>query len=61
VNRDIWEITPVFWHRVYKGREGTLQWGIEYEYIHRRPWSGNGPTPVGIENVAFTGVRWYFP
>jgi hypothetical protein len=61
VNRDIWELTPVLWHRFYRGREGTLQWGIQYQYIHRRPWRGNAATPVGINNVVMTALRWYFP
>jgi hypothetical protein len=65
VNKDIWEITPVLWHRFWKGKEGTLQWGLEYEYIYRRPWRGNTGTspfsPVGVQNAVMTALRWYFP
>ena|SRR5271166_6242935 len=65
-NRDIWEITPQVWRRFWKGKEGTLQWGLEYEYIHRKAWAGNtgtppSPFPSGIQNVLMTAVRWYFP
>jgi hypothetical protein len=63
-NRDIWEITPQIWHRFWRGKEGTLQWGLQYQYIHRRPWQGNvgtAPNPVGIQNVVMTALRWYFP
>jgi hypothetical protein len=63
-NRDIWEITPQIWHRFWRGKEGMLQWGLQYQYIHRRPWQGNvgtAPNPVGIENVVMTALRWYFP
>jgi hypothetical protein len=61
VNRDIWEFTPVLWHRFWRGREGTLQWGLQYQYIHRRPWRGNVTAPVGIQNGVMTALRWYFP
>lgn len=71
-NRDIWEITPQIWRRFWKGKEGTLQWGLEYEYIHRKAWAGTNvaippaltPSPFqpsGIQNVMMTAVRWYFP
>ena len=64
-NRDIWEITPQIWRRFWKGKEGTLQWGFQYEYIHRKAWAGNVGTspfqPSGIQNVLMTAVRWYFP
>ena len=64
-NRDIWEITPQVWRRFWKGKEGTLQWGLEYEYIHRKAWAGNVGTstfqPSGIQNVFMTAMRWYLP
>jgi hypothetical protein len=60
-NRDLWEITPGFWYRFYRGKEGTLQYGMQYEYIHRRPWSGVGGNPVAVEQVIMTSFRYYLP
>ena len=39
-NRDTWEVTPQLWYRFFKGKQGTLQYGVEYEYIHREGWRG---------------------
>ena len=60
-NRDVWQIQPGFWYRFWRGKEGTLQYGMSYSYVHRRPWAGTGGRPVGINNIVMTSLRYYFP
>jgi hypothetical protein len=69
--RDIYEITPGFWYRFYKGPAGTIQYGLFYSYTHRALWAGRvGLTPAtasltgafpGIQNTVLSALRWYFP
>jgi hypothetical protein len=60
-NKDIYDATTGFWYRFLKGPFGTLQYGLQYEYLHRSSWSGIGGAPVGIDNVAFSSIRYYLP
>jgi hypothetical protein len=60
-NKDIYDSTAGFWYRFLKGPFGTLQYGLQYEYLHRASWSGIGGAPVGIDNVAFSSIRYYVP
>ncbi len=60
-NRDVWQVQPGFWYRIWRGREGTLQYGMSYSYVHRRAWAGTGSRPVGINNIIMTSFRYYFP
>jgi hypothetical protein len=60
-NRDVWQIQPGFWYRFWRGKEGTLQYGMSYSYVHRRPWAGTGGRPVGINNIVMTSLRYYLP
>ena len=66
-NRNLWEVTPGFWYRLYKGKEGTVQFGVQYAYNYRRTWTGTGATPgtlakpVAIENTVMTAFRYYLP
>jgi len=60
-NRDVWQVQPGFWYRIWRGKEGTLQYGMSYSYVHRRPWAGSGSRPVGINNIVMTSFRYYFP
>ena len=39
-NRDGYMIIGGFWHRLFRGPEGTMQWGLMYEYAHREVWTG---------------------
>ena len=65
------EATLGFWHKLYKGPKGTVQWGAQYSYVVRATWSGLGSTssgspttgsaPHGIENMVFTSFRYYIP
>jgi cell division septum initiation protein DivIVA len=64
-NRDVWQVTPGFWYRVWKGREGTIQYGTSWGYAHRRAWAGRLAAgtlaPIGINNIVMTSLRYYFP
>jgi hypothetical protein len=66
--RYIMEGTVGFWHKVYQGERGRVQWGIQYSYIYRNAWSGsNGLTgteslaPHAVNNMVFTSFRYYLP
>ncbi len=60
-NRDVWQVQPGFWYRIWRGKEGTVQYGMSYSYVHRRPWAGTGGKPVGINNIVMTSFRYYLP
>lgn len=60
-NRNVWEASTGFWYRFYKGPFGTLQYGTQYEYLHRRAWAGQGGAPKGMDSVVMTSLRYYLP
>ena len=65
------EGTLGFWHKLYNGPKGRLQWGIQYSYLTKVAWSGNAGTgvatpgvsqrPKAVENMVFTSFRYYLP
>src|SRR5216683_29786 len=73
----ILEGTVGFWHKLYNGPKGRLQWGIQYSYLTKVAWSGNNTganpatgaagagglslRPKAVENMAFTSFRYYLP
>lgn len=67
--RYIGEGTVGFWHRVYQGEKGRLQWGIQYSYFYKVGWSGSGGVAAGapaiapkaIDNMVETSFRYYLP
>jgi len=66
--RAIQEFTLGFWHKVYQGEKGRLQWGLQYSYLWKNAWSGTGGTtvaggigPKAIDNLFFTSFRYYLP
>jgi len=67
--RNIQEATIGFWHQAYKGPKGGIRWGIQYSYLLRNSWSGNGGLPAGtpginakaVDNMVFTSFRYYIP
>jgi len=67
--RALIEGTAGFWHRIYTGPKGRLQWGAQYSYVTRQTWSGVGPagkgqpgvTPEGLDGMVFTSFRYYLP
>jgi hypothetical protein len=62
VTKSVWAIQPQFWYRIFKGREGTVQFGASYAYVYREAWPGytaTAPTPAAI--AAGTASRLYTP
>jgi hypothetical protein len=70
--RMISEATLGFWHKLYQGEKGRVQWGLQYSYIYKIGWSGNntspsaavqpaGFSPKGVDNMIFTSFRFYLP
>jgi hypothetical protein len=49
-----------FWYRFYKGPAGTVQFGMNYVYVLKEAWHGVG-APRGIDNIAESSFRYYFP
>ncbi|MGO9518925.1 MAG: hypothetical protein ACLPND_17975 [Candidatus Korobacteraceae bacterium] len=68
--KDIWEGTLGFWYKPYNGPKGRLQMGLQYSYVTKTAWAGEGavrPIPKGpvnptaIDNMIFTSFRYYLP
>jgi len=67
--RIITEGTVGFWHKFYSGPKGGMRWGIQYSYITKSGWSGNGGLPAGtpgispkaVDNMVWTSFRYYIP
>ncbi|MFI5311638.1 MAG: hypothetical protein ACHQQ3_10415, partial [Gemmatimonadales bacterium] len=60
--RAIWQGNIGFWHRVYRGAAGTMQWGMQYSYTSKNTWDGvGGIQPQAIDNMFFTSVRYVLP
>jgi hypothetical protein len=58
----VFQFTPGFWYKFYAGQAGTFQWGMQYSYTQRNTWSGlNGYSPLAIDNMVFTSIRYYWP
>jgi hypothetical protein len=63
------QITTGFWDRVYSGKFGRLQWGIQYSYTERHLFPGYGTanpatitydaSPAARENMILTSFRYY--
>jgi hypothetical protein len=74
-NGDIHHIiegTVGFWHKIYNGPKGRLQWGATYSYLEKFAWSGNAfnistgvagvsQRPKAIDNMVWTSFRYYLP
>jgi hypothetical protein len=70
---NIYEGTLGFWHKIYNGPKGRLQWGVTYSYLEKVAWTGNATTnvapppiinsqrPKGIDNMVWTSFRYYLP
>jgi hypothetical protein len=60
--RVVIEGTAGFWHRIYQGPKGRLQWGPQFSYVTRNTWSGAlSFEPHGIDGMFFTSFRYYLP
>ena len=60
-NKDLYEGTGGFYYRFYKGPFGTLQYGMQLEYLHRTAWSGKGGAPEGSDIVGLSSFRYILP
>jgi len=66
-NKDVQEFTAGYWFNFISGPKGRLRQGIQYSYIRRDLWSGNGGTlnpnggANGADNMIFTSFRYYLP
>jgi hypothetical protein len=67
--RIITEGTLGFWHKFYNGPKGGMRWGIQYSYLTKSGWSGNGGlapgvpgiSPKAVDNMIWTSFRYYIP
>jgi hypothetical protein len=65
--RYISEGTLGFWHKMYQGEKGRVQWGVQYSYVYRTGWSGNNGgsatsvSPHAVDNMVWTSFRYYIP
>jgi len=67
--RIIKETTVGFWHKLYQGDKGRVQWGLQYSYLVKNAWSGTGGFPAGSagvgpkanDNMIWTSFRYYLP
>lgn len=65
--RYISQATLGFWHKLYQGDKGRVQWGVQYSYFYRTGWSGNNNnstttvSPHAVDNMVWTSFRYYIP
>jgi hypothetical protein len=67
--KDIWEGSLGFWYKPYNGPKGRLQFGLQYSYLTKQAWAGEGTkapfppgaNPTAIDNMFFTSFRYYLP
>jgi len=67
--RDIFEGVLGFWHKIWKGDKGTVQWGLQYSYVVMNAWSGSTGSatpgaqyhPSANDNLFFSSFRYYLP
>ncbi len=62
VTKYISQGTVGFWHKIYQGGFGRVQWGIQYSYTERKAFGDAQATPFapkGDENMVFTSFRYY--
>jgi hypothetical protein len=68
--RNLIEGTIGFWHRLYAGDKGRVQWGLQYSYVSLNAWSGTTGVPTATsaqfhphtnDNMFFTSFRYYLP
>jgi hypothetical protein len=67
-NRNVWQISPGFWYRMYRGPAGTIQYGMYYSHFRRYVWSGFRNAagtlrggPIANQDEILSSLRWYFP
>ena len=66
-NKDVQEFTSGYWFDIYSGPKGRLRQGLQYSWIRRDLWSGQGGPlnpnggAYGDDNMVFTSFRYYLP
>lgn len=66
-NKDVQEFTAGYWFNIHNSAAGRLRQGIQYSWIRRDLWSGNGGVnnpgggAHGDDNMIFTSFRYYLP
>jgi len=66
-NKDVQEATSGYWYNFYNGPKGRFRMGLQYSYIERNLWSGQGGTTnpggnaKGTDNIVETSMRYYLP
>jgi len=63
--RNVIQGTIGYWYRFYQGPMGRIQSGMQYSYIDRNTWSGQGADgtfgPHATENMVMASFRYYLP
>jgi hypothetical protein len=59
--RNMWETSGGFWYRFFKGPYGTVQWGIQYEYLQKDTWAGVGGSPQASNHMVWNSFRFVLP
>jgi hypothetical protein len=58
--KSIQQETVGFWHKVYQGNFGRVQWGMQYSHTERDSFAGvGGVAASGDEDIVFTSFRYY--
>jgi hypothetical protein len=57
--KDVQEFTGGYWFNIIAGTKGRLRQGVQYSWVRRDLWSGNGAH--GEDNMVFTSLRYYLP
>ncbi|TWB68403.1 hypothetical protein FBZ87_111105 [Nitrospirillum amazonense] len=57
--RSVREATAGFWWKFYHGNMGTMQFGMQGEYIRRDLFEGVGGSPSTDDTVLYTAFRYY--
>ena len=52
LTREIWQVSAGLWQKLYKGNAGQVVGGLQYSYIKKEAFAGNG-TSVAGRNGAF--------
>jgi len=67
--KSLQEVASGVWYRFYKGSMGTLQMGLQAQYVYKNTWGGtNGAAVLRLPNapkagdgMVFTSLRYFIP
>ena len=58
--KSVQQETVGFWHKLYQGGFGRVQWGVQYSHTERDSFAGiGGVSAQGDEDIVFTSFRYY--